>query len=376
MARCLALLGMVTTHVLDERVPSGGLTLGQAVAGGRASALFAVLAGVSLALMTGRREPLHGRPRMAAAVGLAVRALLIAAIGMALAEVDSGLAIILTYYGLLFLLGIPFIGLRARTLFVLAGVWVVAGPVLSHAVRPQLPPRGFDSPAFVQLANPEQLLSELAFTGYYPVVPWLAYLLAGMALGRLDLHDRRVQIAVASAGAALAVTATLVSQALTRRPDVVRALLAEPPDPASSGPELLDAISSGMHGTTPTDAAWQWLLVVAPHSGTPFDLAQTIGSALLVIGLALLVVGLLPAAGRTFVAVFFGAGTMTLTLYSLHVVMRGGDVWPAETPASYPWHLLVLMGIGALYVGSAQRGPLEGLVGATSTLAASRLRKD
>ena len=38
------------------------------------------------------------------------------------------------------------------------------------------------------------MLAELTFTGYYPAVPWLAYLLVGLALGRLDL-------AVASYGA-------------------------------------------------------------------------------------------------------------------------------------------------------------------------------
>ena len=65
MARCLALLGMVATHVLDSHQADGDLALAQAVAGGRASALFAVLAGVTLALMTGGREPVRGRERLA-----------------------------------------------------------------------------------------------------------------------------------------------------------------------------------------------------------------------------------------------------------------------------------------------------------------------
>ena len=83
VARCLALLGMVATHVLLDRTPEGDLTFSQWLAGGRASALFAVLAGVSLALMTGRRVPVHGRERVRASAGLAVRALLIAALGLA-----------------------------------------------------------------------------------------------------------------------------------------------------------------------------------------------------------------------------------------------------------------------------------------------------
>ena len=63
VARCLALLGMVATHVLDERTPAGDLTTAQWLAGGRASALFAVLAG---------REPRADDPR--AAAGSAARA--------------------------------------------------------------------------------------------------------------------------------------------------------------------------------------------------------------------------------------------------------------------------------------------------------------
>ncbi len=113
MARCLALLGMVTTHVVSPRDADGTLSFGQALAGGRSAALFAVLAGVSLALMTGRRVPVRGRERAARSLGIVVRALLIAGLGLFLGGLGSGLAIILTYYGLLFLLGLPFVGLRA-----------------------------------------------------------------------------------------------------------------------------------------------------------------------------------------------------------------------------------------------------------------------
>ena len=88
-----------------------------------------------------------------------------------------------------------------------------------------------------------------------------------------------------------------------------------------------------MYGNTPTGGPWQWLLVVAPHSSTPFDLAQTIGSSLLVIGGCLLLVGAARCQRGPAIAIVFGAGTMTLTLYSLHVVMRTER--PArETPSA------------------------------------------
>ena len=376
MARCLALLGMVATHVLIARGPDGDLALPQAIAGGRAAALFAVLAGVSLALITGRREPVTGRERVARSVGIVVRALLIALVGLYLGMLGSGLAIILTYYGLLFVLGLPFVGLRAPALFGLAGAWLVVAPMVSQVVRPELAPRGFASPTFDQLAaDPGQLLSELLFTGYYPVVPWVAYLLAGMALGRLDLASRTVQLWITGTGAVLAVVSFVVSRILTGPAGIADDLAGSPGAPAATGPDLLQEIAGGMFGTTPTGGPWEWLLVVAPHSATPFDLAHTIGTSYFVIGASLLLVGLVPSGRRRVVAIAFGAGTMTLSLYTLHVVMRSPFMLPEETPSSFPLHVVALLTIGGLYVYGRRRGPLEWLVAASSAYAAEQVRR-
>jgi hypothetical protein len=375
VARCLALLGMVATHVLVARDPDGTLSLGQALAGGRASALFAVLAGVSIALVTGRDRPLAGRARARASVGLLVRALLVAGLGLLLGMVDSGIAVILTYYGVLFVLALPFLGLSARALGLLAAGWLVAAPVLSHVVRPALPERQYSSPTWEQLvSDPAGLLAELTFTGYYPAVPWLAYVLAGLAVGRLDLTSRRTAALLAAGGAVAAVLATVVSGTLTARPDVQQALLTDPPAPEADGAALLDRISSGLPGTTPTDGAWQWLLVVAPHTATPFDLVQTIGSALLVVGAALLALSVTGPVARRAVAVLFGAGTVTLTLYSVHVVARSRDLLPDALRDSYLFHVLLLLGIGSVFAAARARGPLEVAVGAGSRVLAGRSR--
>jgi hypothetical protein len=326
--------------------------------------LFAVLAGVSLALMTGRRTPVRGPERTRRSLGLAVRAGLIALLGLALGGLDHGIAVILTYYGLLFLLGLPFLGLRTRPLLALAGVWVLLGPVVSAVVRPHLPERRFGSPSFEQLSDPGRTLGELLLTGYYPVLPWLAYVLLGLALGRADLHSRRVQAWLVGAGLATAVAATVVSRWLTTADPVATRLLAD--QPSGSIEELLDQISRGMFGQTPADGSWAWLLVVAPHSTTPFDLAQTMGSAAFVLGCCLAVVGLAGRLGERALAVFFGAGAMTLTLYTLHVLMRTDRFWPAEEPDTFRWHVLVLLGVGAVFVAARRRGPLEWVVATAS----------
>lgn len=352
VARALALIGMVAVHVLPERDPDGALSLSHEVAGGRASALFALLAGVSLALVTGRRTPQRGRRLVRSAAAIAVRAVLVAAVGLLLGGLGTGVAVILTYYGVTFLLALPFLRLRAPALLTLAAVWTVVGPLLSREVRGDLPARGTDSPRLAQLAEPGHLLSELLLTGYYPAVLWLVYLLVGLGVGRLDLHDRRVQVALLGVGTALAVVSAVVSGVASRA--------------AGFDDALLDSVATGMFGQTP-HADWRWLLVDAPHSSTPFDLAQTTGSALAVVGLCLLVLDVvartLGARGVRVAAVLLGAGTITLTLYTLHVLALALDLAPGDGATTYAAHVVVLLAIGAVFALRRRRGPLEELVG-------------
>ncbi|HWM05860.1 MAG TPA: heparan-alpha-glucosaminide N-acetyltransferase domain-containing protein [Actinophytocola sp.] len=340
VARCLALVGMIATHTLMPPLPGEDRPLWHWLASGRASALFAVLAGVSLALMSGGTRPVRGRERAATTAGLAVRALLIAALGLALGDLDSGLAVILAYYGVLFLLGLPFLGLRAPALFGLAAAWLVLTPVASYLLAPHLPPRTFALPTFDRLAEPGLLLSEITVTGYYPVLPWLAYLFAGMAVGRLDLRRRGTDVRLALWGLGVAVGAQVLAEVLS---------------PAENAADF--------HGTVPPEAGWDLLRVADPHSGTPLDLATTIGSALAVIGICLVVARLLPRAGERALAVAFGAGTMTLSLYSLHVLLHTPDWSPDDHgQAAFRAHALVVLVIGAAFVVLRWSGPLEWLV--------------
>jgi hypothetical protein len=366
VARALALVGMMATHMLPGLVGTH-VPWAQQVAGGRASALFAVLAGVSVALVSGRTRPVRGRERYAVSTRLVVRSLVIGALGLTLGLVPTGIAVILAYYAVLFLLGLPFLGLRAPALAGLAGLWVVAGPVVSMLLRPHLPEHAVGSPTPESLTAPLNLLNELLFVGYYPAAVWLAYLLTGMAIGRTDLHRQGTGVALLATGAGLALAATVLSRLLLSRDDASAALLTTYPDPAVDDPRLLAAtLTHGLYGTTPT-GSWWWLATVAPHSGTPLDLAQTIGSAMAVVGVCLLVARAQP---RVWAAVF-GAGTMTLSLYTLHVVIMGEGWWPdLEAPGSYPDQALIVLGVGAVFALVPLRGPLETVVAVLSRAAA------
>lgn len=356
MARWFALIGMIATHALVTTGTDGRATLVQSVAAGRASALFAVLAGVSMALMSGGPRPTSGRDLRGVRAGLLVRAVLIGAVGMLLAELGSTIAVILTYYAVLFVLGLPFLRLRARTLAVLAGLWAVAGPVLSWAVRPTITSPDLGNPQAADLAQPGDLLVTLVLTGWYPACTWLAYLLLGLAVSRCLLDRARTALVLVGSGAALAVAASVLSAWLLDRPGAMIELgmtLASPP----ARPDLTSTLDLGLTGTTPTGSAW-WLAVDAPHSGTPLDLIQAGGSALAVIGACLLLSRVAPRV----CAVVFGAGAMPLTLYTLHVVLRSPDLLDGDDPTTFWLHVGTVTVIGAWFRLVGLSGPLERLV--------------
>ncbi len=355
VARWWALMGMVATHALVSVRPDGQVAWPQLVAGGRASALFAVLAGVSIALLTGGRNPVRGADLGRAARGLAARAALLLLVGVLLAQLGTTIVVILVYYAVLFVLGIPFLALSGRRLALLALAWAALAPCVSFVLRPHLPEPLAPSPGLAELSSPVLLADQLLLTGWYPAFVWLAYLLLGMAVGR-TAFDRPGRAALLLAvGLVVAGTSYAVSRALTARSEV-RAALAEtlPRGLDRGGLDL--TLERGLQGNPPTGSAW-WLAVVSPHSGTPFDLLHTGACAVAVLGACVLAARLAP---RAF-AVLFGAGAMTLTLYSLHVVLRTPGWLDDDAPATFAAHVLLLSAIGAAARAAGRRGPLEWL---------------
>lgn len=136
VARSLALVGMMSVHIFPPLRADGSLHPAYVVSAGRAAALFAVLAGVGLALATGGREPPDGLRLRAARAGVLARAGSLVALGLLLGKVDSPPLVILAYYGLLFGLAIPFLGLQARHLALLAVAAVLLTPASASWCAP------------------------------------------------------------------------------------------------------------------------------------------------------------------------------------------------------------------------------------------------
>lgn len=352
-ARGVALLGMIAAHTVPRVEKDGTVSPAFALVAGRAAALFAVLAGVGLVLLTRWEPSTPVAVRTRHRVGIVVRALLLIVIGLLLAEVESGVAVILVYYGVMFVLATPFLGLGARSLAALSAAVAVLVPVVSQLVRPLLPAPSGRSPGWALVhGSPWETASELTLTGFYPALPWMAYVLAGMAVGRLRLRDRDVAAWLLAGGVALLVAARLVSWLLLAQAGGLDALRASPPRLFTLTLDQALVVGLAEIGTTPT-GTWWWLAVATPHTATPFDLAATIGSALAVIGLCLL---LLPRP-RLWATPLVALGGMSLSAYCLHVVLLG-TVLPRE-PYAFVSHAVVLMLGAVLWRALVGQGPLE-----------------
>jgi uncharacterized membrane protein len=369
VARGVALLAMMSVHVLPGTDANGRVSAAYVVASGRASALFAVLAGVGLALLTGGpRRTLPPGTR----AGVLTRALLVAAIGMVLVALQPPVAVILTNYGLLFAVAVPFLRARRRVLVATAAAWLVLAPQLAHLLRIGRTPGPGAQPSFADLADPLSLLERLVLTGYYPVLTWTPYVLVGLAVGRTALGARATAVRLLCGGALLAVLAWGTSTALLAAGGWDALVRSGPLQQVLEvlGPQQLQL--RGLFGAPPT-TTWWWQAVAAPHSGTAFDLAQTIGSALAVIGLALLLTrqaagwrGPVGRLGQGALAALAAAGSTTLSLYSLHVVVMATGVGREAPVELLLLQVAVLVPLASMWRSGARRGPLEQAVASAS----------
>lgn len=195
LARGLAIIGMLAAHLLDT-VPWSWTdpATWTAIADGRSSIMFATLAGVSIGIVTGGAVPMAGPALRTARGRLAVRAAVLYVIGIVLIATGVPVYVILPAYAILFLLGIPFTGLHARPLLIIAAGIAVAMP----PVQAWLDRRPFwDTPVGGDVA--------LLLGWHYPFLVWIAFILAGMGLARADLRELGTQLWMLAAGTALAV---------------------------------------------------------------------------------------------------------------------------------------------------------------------------
>jgi hypothetical protein len=291
---------------------------------------------------------------------------LIAAIGLALGYGSPVLEVILPYYGLFFLLAIPFVGLRPRTLALISAGIIVIGPLLVLGATSLGLETGIDgSLTFNDLfTDPLGVVLELFVTGVFPAVVYMAYIFAGLAIGRLDLTSTGVATRLLVGGLVLAVVAWVTSSLILFDLGGLQHLIAAAgpdADPATIGNEILwDAERMD---------SWWWLAVRSHHAGTPIDAAHTLGVAMAVLGGVLLLTKL--RAGQRLLWPVGVAGAMTLTIYSAHVLVLGSGVLGDDPLAQYLTTVAGALVFAVLWRQFVGQGPLERLV----SMASGRARR-
>ncbi|MFF4732540.1 DUF418 domain-containing protein [Streptomyces mirabilis] len=372
LARGLAVFGMYAAHVGPDPSEGGSTGFFMELAHGRASALFAFLAGFSIALITGRRTPKTGRAGRQAVAKVVIRALVLLVLGTALTLTGTPVEVILAFYGLYFLLVLPLYRLGARPLAVIAVSGALILPQILYVVQQALNPGGGDGGGPGEIwawpADADGIVS-LLFTGGYPALAWIPFVVvAGMAVARLDLASTIVRTRLAITGVALAVLGYGGSfLALHLVPGAASALRASG---WGEGGSVMSAWWSDTAGY-PTGTTPAWLLAASPHSETTLSVVANTGVAIAVLAACLAATDTLPRF-RRLAAPVIAVGTMSLTAYVFHIVaIRALGI--EELPGS-PLHVLLgfLVAVtvfATLWSRHFARGPLEWLLGRATRIA-------
>jgi uncharacterized membrane protein YeiB len=333
IARALAVFGMVLVNfkVVMGTEGRGPAWLAQ-LAGlfdGRAAATFVVLAGVGLSLLVGRA------PRPGTRAKLLKRALFLFVVGLAYTPIWP--ADILHFYGVYIAVAALVIGWSSRALLGLALGLVAMFPVLLFVLDYE---RGWDweTLSYAGFWTAPGMLRHLFFNGFHPVVPWLAFLLVGVVLGRLELGRAALRRQLLLGAALVAAAAELASRGLLR---------------------VLDGVG-GAEG----DELWSALLGTAPMPPSPLYIVAAGATAVAVI-LVCVELGETGARGLQPLVV---TGQLALTLYVAHVVLGMGLLESAGrlehqslafALASAVLFYAASVGFAVLWRRRFDRGPLE-----------------
>ena len=218
LARALAVFGMVVVNfkTVMSAEQGGPAWLGGLVGllDGRAAATFVVLAGVGIALISRQSRTSQNRDQLAQdRHTLLKRALFLFVVGFLYTPIWP--ADILHFYGVYIAAAAYLLGTSTRRLWTYCAILVLAFVVMiltmdySHSWD-------WKTLTYDGLWTPLGMVRHLFFNGFHPVVPWLAFLLLGMAIGRHDMNDRSVRRRVFMWGAGVALAAEGVSWLLIR----------------------------------------------------------------------------------------------------------------------------------------------------------------
>ncbi|WP_416613771.1 DUF418 domain-containing protein [Phaeobacter sp. JH20_13] len=284
LARYFAFVGMVIVNfkiAMGAEGGSGLVALLSTALEGRAAACFVVLAGVGLGLAARRATASITATTLKRAAFL----LSLGMVNMLIFEAD-----ILHYYAVYFFFGAVLLGASTVRLVWLIVMLILMFPAMILVLDYDT---GWDWQlySYSDLWTIRGFLRHLFFNGWHPVVPWLAFLLAGVLLSRMPLQNRRFQIYLVFFGA---ITYAAVEKASAIAVQSLRQV----------DPDLAD------------------LATTLPIPPMPLYMVAGLSTACVVIGGCLLLAPILTRIGV--MQALAPAGRQTLTLYLAHILIGMG----------------------------------------------------
>ncbi|MEM9562867.1 MAG: heparan-alpha-glucosaminide N-acetyltransferase domain-containing protein [Actinomycetota bacterium] len=335
LARGLAMLGMVIVHYVwaaDDTGPAAALARAM---DGRAMPLFMMLGGIGVVLVS-QRSATPDR-------GLIIRGAILFVLGLLLDSLDTWIAIVLQFYGLLFVVAPLFRRLPPRILAALAVATVAVGGWTYQVVGSAPQRTSIDA-----VSDGWPGLRSLLFDGYYPFFPVFAFFAIGLLLARLDLRSDRVARQLAGIGTAVGLGALWLADDLANWFGV---------DPVAGQAGFGDGTFRAAR-----------LLNADGHSAMPAWVISAAGTSAAVIGLSLLAARRWPALTRPVATL----GTVALSFYVFQVLTTEIVPRPSTTPLSQEWATVASLYGGFLVAAMVWKryfrsGPLEALLRVGST---------
>lgn len=344
MARALAVMGMI---LVNFKIVLGneGSSLLKAVTGffdGKAAATFVVLAGTGIMLMLKAKVEKQAADAIGEVRGILLkRALFLFITGLSYIVIWP--ADILHFYAFYLVAGVIFLKASKKVIFVSAGI-LILGYLLLMGILDYKAGWNFTTLEYLDLWTADGFVRNLFYNGFHPVIPWTAFLLIGMWLGKLDLRDRKLLRKVVFLSFSLFMLIQLVSA------------------------ELI-SFFSGEASINQEDV--RALFGTSPMPPLPFYMISGASFAVFLISLCILISEKFRSAAP--IQWLEKTGKMALTLYVLHVVFGMGLIYLVKPglagkftlkfSVSYTllFSLLSVM-FSVLWLKKFRTGPLEWLM--------------
>ena len=213
IARALAIFGMITVNYRATFSIVGDspewLEMTAGLVNGRAAALFVVLAGIGISLLSRTSRLSEDRADIRAdRLDLFRRALFLLAIGLLFRQIWE--YDILHFYGVYLMVAALLLTVSGRSLVFVGLLATVIFPILYYVLPAQY---GIPFWSTTSEFTFREVMIDFFFQGYHPVMPWVAFMIAGMLIGRLDLGDPAVRRKMLFGGVVVALASEAIAYA-------------------------------------------------------------------------------------------------------------------------------------------------------------------